>query len=277
MDYRSELTEFLRSRRARLKPAEVGLGEYGRRRVPGLRREELARLSNVSVDYYVRFEQGRAENVSDSVVDAVAAALRLNEFERTHLHNLSRSTRDKTSPRKPEEIRPSLQRLLQSISDTPAYVLGRRSEILGWNQLYAALLIDFGQLPVEDRNQARLVFLDDTVRSRYVDWETKARYTAAYLRLEAGGNLKDPEFDLLINDLWEHSADFRRIWNEQEVHGKTHGRIQMHHPVVGIVELAFESFQVSDDQEQTLIMYTAEAGSASEKALQQLVETIDGA
>lgn len=187
MDNKAELGEFLRSRRARLKPDEVGLPMYGeRRRVPGLRREELAQLAGLSVDYYVRFEQGRSDNVSDAIIDAVASALRLDRAERAHLHNLARGVRASTHTEPAQEVRPGLLRLLDAIKDTPAYIVGRRTDILAWNPLFARLTVDLDALSAEERNKAWLVFRNEDVRSRYVSWESKARDVVAYLRMDLG-------------------------------------------------------------------------------------------
>ncbi|MEU3878174.1 helix-turn-helix transcriptional regulator, partial [Streptomyces sp. NPDC029704] len=186
LDRRAELGEFLRSRRARLRPEELGLPDYGgQRRVPGLRREELARLAGVSVDHYVRLEQGRTLHFSEAVLDAVARALRLSAVEREHLYRLARpwSEADRADgPPPSQQVRPGLRRLLESASDVPAYVVGRNTDVLAWNRLAAALITDFGALPPRQRNLARLVFLDEGMRSLYADWRGKASDVAAYLR-----------------------------------------------------------------------------------------------
>lgn len=278
MNHKAELGEFLRSRRARLRPEDAGLRTYGeRRRVPGLRREELAQLAGVSADYYVRFEQGRTGNVSDEVVNAVAGALRLGADERTHLRRLVRAAQGSTAAAPDayaarQEVRPGLRRLLESIPHTPAFIGGRRTDILAWNSLFAALVVDPGALPVAARNKARLVFLDAEVRGRYVNWETKARDLVAFMRLDAGRHPDDPAFAELLAELTEGSADFRRLWAEHEVKDKTHGNYHVRHPELGELTLAYETFRVSDDPDQVLITYTAEAGSPSEAALRVLAE-----
>jgi len=266
---KGELGTFLRSRRARLKPEEAGLQHYGeRRRVPGLRREELAQLAGVSVDYYVRFEQGRAENVSDSVVDAVASALRLGQDERAHLYRLVRpSMGGCASPLPPQEVRPGLRRLLESMPDTPAVIVGRHTDILAWNDLFAALTIDLAALPPGQRNLTWLVFCHEEARSRYVDWEAKARELVAYLRMDLGRHLCDAGFAERLARLSEESADFRRLWADQEVREKTHGTFHLRHPEVGELTLAYETLRLPDDPDQALIVHTAEAGSPSEAAL----------
>ncbi|MDD9382970.1 helix-turn-helix transcriptional regulator [Streptomyces sp. ZAF1911] len=273
-NHRGELGDFLRSRRDRLKPEDTGLPSFGeRRRVPGLRREELARLAGVSVDYYVRFEQGRAVNVSDAVVDAVAAALRLDGDETGHLHRLVRAAApaSRTASAPPvQQVRPGMLGLLRSMPGTPAFIVGRRTDVLAWNPLFATLITDFSALPEQQRNKAWLVFLHEETRGRFVNWETKARDLVAYLRLDRGRHPDDPAFTRLVDELSLRSAEFRRLWALHEVRGKTHGGYHLRHPATGEFTLAYESLTLPGDPDQTLIMYTAEAGSPSEAALRIL-------
>ncbi|MET9958633.1 helix-turn-helix transcriptional regulator [Streptomyces sp. NPDC006326] len=280
---KAELGDFLRSRRARIRPEDTGLPFVGgRRRVPGLRREELAQLAGVSADYYTRFEQGRAENVSDAVLGAVASALRLDATETAHLTRLVRTTgRGAGVPAGGEgegaavqEVRPGLRRLLESIPQTPAFVIGRRTDILAWNPLFAALITDFGALAPEQRNKARLVFLHPGVRGRYVNWEAKARDLVAYLRLDRGRHPHDGRFTALIEELSGRSPEFAGLWARQEVRLKSHGGYHLRHPVVGELTLAYESLNLPDDPDQSLITYTAEAGSPSEAALRILADAL---
>ncbi|MFG2616179.1 helix-turn-helix domain-containing protein [Streptomyces sp. NPDC048507] len=277
---KTELGDFLRSRRARIRPEDAGLTAVGgRRRVPGLRREELARLAGVSVDYYTRFEQGRAENVSDAVLDAVAAALRLDTAETAHLTRLVRNAgragsrtaaRGADSDDGAQRVRPGLLRLLDSMPGTPAFVVGRRTDVLAWNPLGAALLTDFAALPPERRNKARLVFLDPDVRGRYANWRTKARDLVAYLRYDLARHPHDARFAALIEELAEHSPEFVELWQEQEVAEKTHGGYHLRHPLAGGFTVAYESLRLPDDPDQILIAYTVEPGSPSEAALRIL-------
>ncbi|MFD9570043.1 helix-turn-helix transcriptional regulator [Streptomyces sp. NPDC059982] len=285
---KTELGDFLRSRRARIRPEEAGLTAFGgRRRVPGLRREELAQLAGVSVDYYTRFEQGRAENVSEAVLGAVAVALRLDAAETAHLTRLVRNagragsrTAAQGEARDAEEaqrVRPGLRRLLDSMPGTPAFVVGRRTDILAWNPLGAALLTDFGALPPERRNKARLVFLDPEVRGRYAGWRAKARDLVAYLRFDLARHPHDARFAALIEELSAHSPEFVELWQEQEVAEKTHGGYHLRHPLVGEFTVAYECLRLPDDPDQFLIAYTVEAGSPSEAALRILAAaTTDG-
>lgn len=272
MDRRTELRDFLQSHRAKLQPEDVGLPAFrGRRRVPGLRREELAQLAGISVDYYVRFEQGRNPHASQAVLDSVARALRLDETEQLHLQNLARpvKARGASAPR-PQRVPAGLRQLLNALSDAPAYVLGRRGDILAWNALAAALLGDFGRLAPEERNLARLVFLDETARCLYADWEFKAKGTVGLLRFDAGRHPGDPRLTELIGELSLKSADFRRLWAAQAVEQKTRGRMSFHHQVTGPLHLDFETLRLPDDQDQLLVTYTAKPGSQDITALRLL-------
>ncbi|MCF2527742.1 helix-turn-helix transcriptional regulator [Yinghuangia soli] len=277
MDHRAELGEFLRSRRARLRPEDTGLRTYGeRRRVPGLRREELAQLAGVSADYYVRFEQGRTGNVSAEIVDAIAGALRLGADEHAHLRRLVQTAQSshpaEAGAPAPQVVRPGLVRLLESMPETPAFIAGRGTELLAWNQLFAALVVDVDALPARMRNKARLVFLHEETRQRFVNWQVKARDLVAYLRMDLGRHPNDPGFRALIDDLSEQSAEFRQLWAEQEVKEKTHGAYHLRHPELGEFTLAYESLRLPDDPDQTLVTYTAAAGSPSEAALRILAD-----
>ncbi|MFB7724169.1 helix-turn-helix transcriptional regulator [Nocardia sp. NPDC056100] len=270
LDRRAELGEFLRSRRARLSPQEVGLIDHGaRRRVPGLRREELALLAGVSVDHYVRLEQGRTLHFSESVLDAVARALRLNPVEREHFYRLARPWSGEEPPAE-QQVRPGLRRLLESAADVPAYIVGRGTNVLAWNRLAAALITDFAALPPRERNLARLVFLDEGMRELYADWEAKAADVVAYLRLDAARNPGDSGIADLIGDLSASSAEFRELWDRHELKDKTHGRYVYLHPVVGRIDLGFETLRLPDDPDQGLIAHTVEEDSPSANALRLL-------
>ncbi|MGP3969662.1 helix-turn-helix transcriptional regulator [Streptomyces sp. 6N223] len=274
LDRRAELGEFLRSRRARLRPEELGLPDYGgQRRVPGLRREELARLAGVSVDHYVRLEQGRTLHFSEAVLDSVARALRLNAVEREHLYRLARPWSDsdrQDGPAPSQRVRPGLRRLLDAAADVPAYIVGRNTDVLAWNRLAAALITDFGALPPRQRNLARLVFRDEGMRSLYADWRGKASDVAAYLRLDAGRHPDDPQTAALLDELSAASPEFREAWAEHQLKDKTHGRYVYRHPVVGELDLAFETLRLPDDPDQALIAHTVEEGSPSQTALRLL-------
>ncbi|MEU8587429.1 helix-turn-helix transcriptional regulator [Streptomyces sp. NPDC048664] len=268
-----ELRDFLRSRRARVGPDEVGLGPHaGRRRVPGLRREEVAQLAGVSVDYYVRLERGRTPNASSAVLDAVARALRLDQAERAHLFDLARprpgSGRRRPTP--PQRVRPGLLRILDALTATPAMILGHRLDVLAANPLAKALYTDFDALPHRDRNLARFVFLDPTAHDLLADWETAARGTVAALRLYAGRHPHDARLNELVGELSVRDEDFRQWWADHDVLRYTHGIKPYRHPLVGELDLAYESLTLPDDPDQSLYLYTAEPGSPSAHALDLL-------
>jgi transcriptional regulator with XRE-family HTH domain len=271
MDRRAELTEFLKSRRARVQPEDLGLKVFnGRRRVPGLRREELAQAAGVSADYYVRFEQGRADNVSQEILDSVADVLRLTEDERKHLALLAKPARRRARRRSAERMRPGLQRLLDSITDVPAFVLGRRMDVLGWNRLAAALIADFGSLQLKDRNIPRMVFLDPAARDFYPQWEAVAEETVGYLRMYAGRYPDDPELAELVGELSIRSPEFREQWARHDVKDKTFGTKTQHHPIVGDITVQYETLRPPGEPDQLLVTYTVEPGSTSEQNLRLL-------
>ncbi|SEP52714.1 helix-turn-helix domain-containing protein [Amycolatopsis saalfeldensis] len=267
----ADLREFLRSRRAKVTPEEAGLPPYpGARRVPGLRREEVAQLAGVSVDYYVRLERGRNLNVSESVLDAVARALRLNELERSHLFTLAKPRRGRPRALPPQRVRPGLRLVLDSLTEVPALVLGRRMDVLAANRLARALYTDFDALPARSRNMARLIFLDDAMRAVYADWEGAARGIVASLHLYAGRNPHDPALADLVGELSVRDQDFRHWWADHDVFERTHGVKHLHHPLVGELVLGYEAFTPADDPEQTLGISTVEPGSPSEERLRLL-------
>ncbi|WP_158852563.1 helix-turn-helix transcriptional regulator [Saccharothrix deserti] len=270
-DRRAELSEFLRTRRARLKPEDVGLPDFGRhRRVPGLRREELAQLAGVSVAYYTRLEQGNGHNVSAEVLDSIARALRLTDAEHTHLTRLAKPKQHKKKPAaRTEQVRGSVRQLLDLI-EVPAYVLGRRSDILAWNRMAAALFGDWSELPPQERNWARMVFLKPEYREMFMPWEQKATDMVAYLRMDAGCHPDDPRLSALVGELSVKSEEFRRLWATHDVKEKNYGVKQLRHPLVGDLTLNFETFPLADGTEQLLITYHAEPGSPSAEALRLL-------
>ncbi|MCW2942419.1 MAG: transcriptional regulator [Actinomycetia bacterium] len=258
-----ELGGFLRNRRGRLRPDDVGIViDPGQRRVPGLRREELAALANVSVDYYIRLEQGRARHVSGDVLDAVARALRLDEDERLHLHDLALPGR---MPQRPQRVGRELHQTLAALGGVPAYVVGRRLDVLAWNDLARVLI-----LRGAERNMPRLVFLDPQARDIYPRWESKARETVAHLRLAAGRHPHDTGLAALVAELSQGSADFRRLWADHHVRTRNHGRKDFRHPLVGDLSLDYVSMRTPDDPDLALVIYSAPSGSAAEDALKLL-------
>jgi transcriptional regulator with XRE-family HTH domain len=271
LDRRAELSEFLRTRRARLKPEDVGLPDFGRhRRVPGLRREELAQLAGVSVAYYTRLEQGNGRNVSAEVLDSIARALRLTDAEHAHLTHLAKPKHKKKPTARTQQARASLRQLLDQMDGVPAYIGGRRTEILAWNRMAAAVFGDWAELPVAERNWARLVFLRPEYRDLYVDWEQKAIDIVCVLRMDAGCYPDDPRLSALVGELSVKSEDFRRLWATHDVKEKSHGVKRLRHPLVGELSLNYESFRLPDDSDQAMVAYHAEPGSPSAEALRLL-------
>ena len=272
MDRREELTEFLKSRRARVRPEDLGLKVFsGRRRVPGLRREELAQAAGVSADYYVRLEQGRADNVSQEILDAVADILSLTDDEREHLARLAKPVRRTTKRRTAaQRVRPGLQQLIDAMDHVPAFVLGRRMDVLAWNRLAAALIGDLDKLEPRQRNVPRMIFLDESARDLYPDWEAVAAESVDYLRMYAGRYQDDPELAELVGELSIHSPEFREHWARHDVKDKSFGAKVLHHPLVGEITVQYETLQLPGDQDQLLVTYSVEPGSPSEQALRLL-------
>ncbi|MEV0151046.1 MULTISPECIES: helix-turn-helix transcriptional regulator [unclassified Nonomuraea] len=272
-----ELGEFLRSRRARLRPEDAGLPAYGgRRRVPGLRREELAQLAGVSAGYYTRLEQGQSPGASDAVLDAVARALRLDEAERVHLYSLARPRPAACRrPARPERARPGVRVMIESFGDVPALVLGRFLDILAWNPMAHALLAGHLDLGAPDRpddrpNIARMMFLDPHTRELYADWPRKARSTLADLRLIAGRWPGDPGLTGLVGELTVRSAEFARLWAAHTVGDCGTAARVYRHPLVGTLELAAEFMALTEDEGQRVAVFNSEPGSPSESAMRLL-------
>jgi transcriptional regulator with XRE-family HTH domain len=254
--HRSEFGDFLKARRAELSPPQVGLPETGKRRVPGLRREEVAQLAAISADYYMRLEQGRLAP-SAPVLEALSRALRLDDDQRSYLSELAGKDTSRPRRRPRQTIRPSLQRLLDDLRFTPALVLGRRMDILAWNPLAAALVTDFGQIPKNKRNYIRLVFTDPAMRSLYADWDTVAHTCVALLRREAAQYPDDPQLTALVGELSVRDGQFRQWWAAHHVAGRRLGTKTLHHPVVGDLSLDWEALTCASDADQQLITWTA--------------------
>ncbi|MQY05360.1 helix-turn-helix domain-containing protein [Actinomadura macrotermitis] len=271
----SDLGEFLKSRRARLQPADVGLRDYGgRRRVPGLRREELAQLAGVSVAYYIRLEQGGADNVSAEILDAVSRALRLDPDEHAHLHRLAHPRR-RPRPAGPPRLRAPLQHLLDSITHAPAYIVGHHTNVVAWNRLTAAVFVDLAAVPPGERTWSHQIHLNDDYRARLGDnWATVARRNVAYLRFRSGQDPDDRDLAALVAELRERSPRFGRMWAAHHVGELTHGEARIDHPDVGRLVLPFETLHLPGDPDLSrLMLYAAEPGSPSEQALHELAAT----
>ncbi len=274
-DVRGEIREFLTTRRARIRPRQAGLPVYGsgRRRVSGLRREEAALLAGVSIEYYTRLERGTATGVSESVIDGITHALQLDEAERAHLVDLLRTA----SPARPlhrrptqQQVRPAVQRVLDSMTSTPAFVLNGRLDILTANALGLALFRQIYADPVTPPNTARFLFLDPHAVDFFREWDKVANDTVALLRAEAGRDPYDRQLSDLIGRLSTRSDEFRVRWAAHDVRIHTTGVKLLRHPVVGDLELSFESFATAGDPGQSLLTYTAEPGSPSQHALNLL-------
>ena len=273
MSNEDDIREFLATRRAKVSPEHAGLPTYGRRRVAGLRREEVAFLAGISAEYYTRLERGQAHGVSDEVLDAVCGALRLDEAERAHLLDLMRTaSADKPQRRTaaPQRIRPSIGRIVDSMAGVPAFVRNGRFDILHANQLATALYSEHFRDAVRPANSARFVFLDPRARSFYVDWETTAHDIVATLRGEAGRNPYDRALSDLIGLLSTRSDEFRVRWASHDVRFHRTGAKRLHHPLVGELTLAYESLELPADPGLTIVTYSAEPGSSSEEALLEL-------
>jgi len=273
VDTRSEVREFLTSRRAKITPDQAGLTAYGPRRVAGLRREEVAVLAGVSVPYYTRLERGDISGVSEGVLEALARALQLDEAERAHLFDLARAAGPMTKRRRrpaPKQIRPSVQRLLDAITGAPALVQNGRLDILGANQLARALYSELFRDPTRPANHARFNFLNPRAHDLYPDWERGADDAVALLRAEAGRDPYDRDLTELIGELSTRSEEFRARWADHNVRLHQTGAKRFHHPVVGDLTLTFEMMELAGDPGLNLLTFTAEPGSKSDEALKLL-------
>ena len=264
-DVRAQIREFLSTRRARITPEQAGLPVYGgdRRRVPGLRRSEVASLAGISPEYVTKLERGNATGVSDSVIEGLANALQLDEAERAHLEDLLLTAGSTRPPRRRparQRVRPTVQRILDSMTLTPAFVLNGRLDILSANDLGLALFSPIYAEPARPANSARFVFLDPEATEFFRDWDKAASDTVALLRAEAGRDPYDRDLSDLIGLLSTRSEDFRRRWAAHNVRIHTSGVKLLHHPVVGDLDLPFESFPLPADPSQSLLFTQPSAG-----------------
>ncbi|MCI3220919.1 helix-turn-helix transcriptional regulator [Streptomyces sp. NP-1717] len=276
----SLLGEFLSTRRAQLKPGDVGLPDYGdRRRVPGLRREELAQLAGVSVAYYIRLEQGLSLNASPQVLDALATALRLDDAERRHLHTLTGDARPGRRRLPAERVTAAVRQLVDAFGDSPVVVLGRRSDILMWNRpghaLFAGHLApESPDQPATRPNTAKLVFLDAHTRDLYVDWPRKARDVVGKLRQAVGEYPDDPQLASLIGELTMRSPQFASLWAQHRVRAWDMAEYSMRHPTVGEMDVLQHSLPVPRGQGIRVVVTTAAPGSADQAAMQLLNQSL---
>jgi transcriptional regulator with XRE-family HTH domain len=273
MTHSDDVRKFLTSRRARLTPDEAGLPAYGgNRRVKGLRREEVAMLAGMSIDYYIRLERGNLSGASDSVLEALARALQLDDAETAHLFDLARAATAAPRIRRkrsPQTVRPSVQRVIEAITTAPAWVRNDRGDVLAANETGRALYLDMmaeGPTP----NSARFTFLNPRAREFFADWERAADDVVAVLRSTAGKNPYDKDLTDLIGELSTRSEEFRTRWARHDVKYHRTGRKRLHHPIVGDLDLTYEALELAADPGLRINVYTAEPGTPSEDALKVL-------
>jgi transcriptional regulator with XRE-family HTH domain len=277
VDNKAEVREFLTSRRAKLSPADVGLPDVGQRRVPGLRRGEVATLAGVSIEYYAKLERGVIAGASSSVLEAIAQALRLDDTERAHLFDLARtadgipaSGRSRRRASKPVASRPSLHWALEAITDGIAFVRNPQQDLVATNALgrvfYSPLIGDGGRTP----NLARFQFLDPAARDFYPDWDLFAHMCVSIMRAEAGRDPHDRGLQDLVGELSTQSETFRRLWGTHDVRTHGAGTKRFHHPEVGELTLAYEELAITAEPGHVLIVYTAEPGSPTAEKLRLL-------
>lgn len=271
-----ELGEFLRSRRAKLHPSDFNLPQtHTTRRVPGLRREEVASLAGISTEYYTRLEQGRLP-ASAAVLEDLSYVMRLSADQHNYIFHLARKESHRVT-RSQECISPALQRMLDDLSTTPAFVIGRHTNIIGWNALAAALITDFGAIPAQQRYFIRLLFTNPAMRKLYVDWRDVVDLAIAHLRMDSARAPDDPQLLALISELSAKDSEFDALWHSHEVASKSGGSKRLNHPLLGMLTLKWEALSPIANPEQQIIIWTAEAGSPSYLALQRLSRMTGGA
>ena len=274
METKQEIREFLTSRRARITPEQAGLQSYGSRRVPGLRREEVAVLAGVSVPYYTRLERGDMSGVSDSVLEALARALELDDAERAHLFDLARAAqptrRARVGAKAKQRVRPEVQWTLDAITGAAAFVGNERLDLLAANQLGRALFSELYAAPARPVNTARFVFLDPRAEASFGDWDRVANESVAILRSAAGRDPYNRDLSDLVGELATQSEAFRTRWAAHNVRFHKTGVKHFNHPVVGELHLSYNRLDLAADPGLTLVTYTAEPGSRSEEALKLL-------
>lgn len=277
MDTPNEIRDFLTTRRARLTPTEAGLPDYGgRRRVPGLRREEVALLAGMSVEYYTRFERGNASGVSELVLEGITRALQLDEAERTHLYDLVRAANDGARPvrRRPairaQNVRANTQRLIDAMTGVPALVQNGRLDVIATNALARTLFSEMYVQPQRPVNFARFLFLEPRAHAFYRDWDESADQLVSLLRAETGRTRDDRAFSDLIGELSTKSDVFRKLWGAHAVREHLTGTKHFHHPDVGDLDLSYEAMELSNQRGLQLVAWTAEPSTSSEDALRLL-------
>ncbi|TSB39931.1 helix-turn-helix domain-containing protein [Streptomyces benahoarensis] len=276
----AEISSFLKARRAALDPDALGLpGGLHRRRVRGLRREEVAQLAGISVDYYTRIEQGRAPAISDGVLDALAGALRLTGGEATYLRNIASHGRRTPDTRGPDDpgrtVRPEVRQLLHAMDGAvPAMIFGRGLDVLAWNALGGRIGFDLDAIAPDRRNSALLVFLDPAARTLHPDWERVAEQAVGALRAESGRYPDDPRIRAVVGELLDRSTEFRTAWEAQAVSECRYGVKRIVHPQVGALDITFESLRLAAEDDQLLVTYSAQEGSLTETRLRELARRV---
>ncbi|MCG7210113.1 helix-turn-helix transcriptional regulator [Streptomyces arenae] len=267
----SRLGEFLRRRRAEIDPEEAGQATARRtRRVPGLRREEVARLAAISTDYYTRLEQGRVQ-ASEPVLAELAKVLRLNDDQRIYLFELAgKGAAPRQAAEGPQQLQPQLRRILDDLNTTPAFIVGRRTDILAWNHTAASLFCDFGKIPEPERNFIWQMFTDTPIRRSHARWEESGQISVAQLRMEAARYPDDQPLAALVRELSKRNPHFRQWWTEHEVQTRTGGHTTLYHPDFGELEVDWTTLLCADDPDLQLIMWTTEPGTPAHDAFRQL-------
>jgi transcriptional regulator with XRE-family HTH domain len=267
---REELADFLRKRRAHLKPEDVGLPTGGRRRTPGLRREEVAHLAGVGATWYTWLEQGRDVRASLDVLEAISRALRLTPAERTHLVLLGRG--EEPPPcRSDERVSATVRRLIENLGPNPAFVIGRRWDYLAWNSAACALFGDFGAVPKAARNHVWMHFMDPARREIFPDWEQDAQLLVAKFRADSARHIGDPQFEDLIGTLRKSSPEFCKAWKKHEVSRVGAGRKTVRHPVVGTMLFEHAVFNPQEAPEQRMILYSPAQDDDTPRKLARLL------
>lgn len=271
----NELGQFLELRRAELSPRTVGLPDTRGRRVPGLRREEVALLAAVSTDHYTRLEQGRVRP-SASVPAALAQVLRLADDQRDHLFELGGRRSPRPRRRAARLVHAQLRRLLDDLTVSPGVVIGRHRDILAWNPLASALLTDFEKVPEGKRNCVRILFTDHSMRTLHADWRAAARGCVSHLRMAAATYPDDPRLTGVVGELSVQDKDFGRWWGSSRVASRRQGMKRFHHPLVGELVLDRDTFTCGSDPDQELVVWSAEPGTPSYDGLRALASQASG-
>jgi transcriptional regulator with XRE-family HTH domain len=274
---RSELADFLRRRRESITPEDVGLPDGGRRRTPGLRREEVSLLAGVGTTWYTWLEQGRDVRASVEVLESIARALKLTPTERTHLIVLGRGEDPPPCKSPAERVSPVLRRLIENLGPNPAFVLGRRWDYLAWNRAACALFGDFDAVPRAARNHVWMTFMDPSRREMFSDWERSARLLVARFRADSARYLGDPEFEELIQALRHSSPEFCRAWKRHEVAGGGEGRKEVHHPIEGPMVFEHAVFRPQQAPDQRLALYSPRQENDTPAKLARLMGAGDAA